>query len=136
MRLREHPECFTEAQKVAEFIFPELAESEDERIRKVIYELVEVQPTAEFIGDVSKDECLTWLKKQKEQKILPPISSGTRYYFDEWLQLQTMPKLWDAFLAGIDFNKKERTPSAEETELNSAAFLEQLGTIILNFKQN
>jgi len=33
----EYPECFTEAQKAAEFIFPELAESEDERIRKDAY---------------------------------------------------------------------------------------------------
>lgn len=28
----EHPECFTEAQKAAEFIFPELKESEDEKV--------------------------------------------------------------------------------------------------------
>ena len=105
-------------------------ESEDEKTRKWLIKMVEefrkANPTnAEHNGNCS--EAIAYLEKQKEQNLLPPISSGTRYYFDEWLQLQTMPKLWDAFLAGIDFNKKERTPSAEETELNSAAFLEQLG---------
>ena len=47
---------------------PELVESEDERIRKVIYELVEAQPTNEFCGEISKDDCLAYLEKQKEQK--------------------------------------------------------------------
>jgi hypothetical protein len=40
--------------------------SEDEKIRETIFELVEAQPTKEFIGDVSKDDCLAWLEKQKD----------------------------------------------------------------------
>ena len=77
-------------------------ESEDEKTRKWLIKMVEefrkANPTnAEHNGNCS--EAIAYLEKQKEQNLLPPISSGTRYYFDEWLQLQTMPKLWDAFLA-------------------------------------
>ena len=50
------------------------------------------------------------LFEQKEQNQLPHTSSGARYYFDEWLKQQPIPKYWDAFLAGIEFNKKEQRP--------------------------
>ena len=33
----EHPECFTEAQKAAEFIFPELKESDDEKMMNQLH---------------------------------------------------------------------------------------------------
>ena len=57
----EHPECFTEAQKTAEFIFPELCESKDERIRKELIEFVKSR------GGF-KQEYIAWLEKQGEQK--------------------------------------------------------------------
>ena len=51
-----------------EFIFPQLRESENERIRKRIrlclYECVH----SDIIRDYERDECLSWLEKQKEQK--------------------------------------------------------------------
>ena len=57
----EHPECFTEAQKAGEFIFPELKESEDESIRKellaVINDLV--------LPDEQQSRFVAWLEKQK-----------------------------------------------------------------------
>ena len=65
-----------------EQIFPELKESEDERIRKEIIESIKNNMSV-----VHKKQCLAYLEKQKEQKPL----------------------------------------STEETELNSIAFLEQLG---------
>lgn len=43
-------------------IFPQLHESEDERIRKSLIELVE-----QFMADERKEKTLSWLKKQKEQ---------------------------------------------------------------------
>ena len=51
---------------VAEMIFPELAESEDERIRK---ELMEMVDRANFDDYEKKKKFISWLEKQKEQKI-------------------------------------------------------------------
>lgn len=63
----EHPECFSEAQKAAEFIFPELKESNDERIRKTIYGWIYTQPTRFFDNGFSKEEMLAWVEKQNKQ---------------------------------------------------------------------
>ena len=59
-------------QKVAA-IFPELAESEDERIRKA---LIEALTVSKSIGELKfrlpepiREECITWLEKQKESSI-------------------------------------------------------------------
>jgi len=62
----EHPECFTEAQKAAEFIFPELKESEDERIKQRIIKLIKM---SNEVGGFAlhkweADEMLAWLEKQ------------------------------------------------------------------------
>ena len=50
--------------KGIEYIFPELKESEDERIRKIIYGWIYTQPSEFFEGGFSKEEMLTWLEKQ------------------------------------------------------------------------
>ena len=50
-----------------EFLFPELKESEDERIRKQV-EQVLIEHDWSVTYGVSKDKCLAWLEKQKEQK--------------------------------------------------------------------
>lgn len=59
----EHPECFTEAQKAAEFVFPELAEGEDERIRKWIIKQIKTYDPSNI-----KDKALAWLERQGEKK--------------------------------------------------------------------
>jgi polyhydroxyalkanoate synthesis regulator phasin len=51
------------SREAAEKIFPELRESEDERIRKSLIGLVE-----QFMADERKEKTLAWLEKQKEQK--------------------------------------------------------------------
>ena len=61
----EHPECFTEAQKAAEFIFPELAESEDEMIRKA---LIRFHKSTIDIDGIKGEDILAWLEKQGKQK--------------------------------------------------------------------
>lgn len=61
----EHPECFTEAQKAGEFIFPELKESEDERIRKDIVEYLKSQGASKRWDF---NTWIAWLEKQGEQK--------------------------------------------------------------------
>lgn len=61
----EHPECFTEAQKAAEFIFPELKESKDEKIKREILELVSIAGNGNQFEEI-KD----WLEKQIEKKTI------------------------------------------------------------------
>lgn len=61
----EHPECFTEAPKAAEFIFPELKESEDERIRRNI--IAALKGEGYYDCDLT-NECIAWVKKQGEHK--------------------------------------------------------------------
>ena len=63
----EHPECFSEAQKAAEFIFPELKESEDERIRKEIIDFLGL-PHPQFVGKRDHEKWIAWLEKQGEKK--------------------------------------------------------------------
>lgn len=60
----EHPECFCEAQRAAEFIFPELKENEDECVKDDIKDVIQ----AAIIPEESKREMLDWLEKQAEQK--------------------------------------------------------------------
>lgn len=69
----EHPECFTEAQKAGEFIFPELRESEDERIRKCLIKglsaMRDIHKHQTFSDDaINIDDAIAWLEKQGEQK--------------------------------------------------------------------
>lgn len=64
---------------VVEFIFPQLAESEDERIRKVI-KLALIASEEELSAfysthNITRKECTDWLERQKEQK--PCEDSGT-----------------------------------------------------------
>ena len=71
----EHPECFCEAQKAAEFIFPELKESEDERIRKAIIAYISHD---QHCG-VSNADMIAWLEKQGIQttdKVEPKFEVG------------------------------------------------------------
>ena len=53
------------AMDIVQYIFPELAESEDERVIRTLYCLVKDH---DWINGASKEECLAWLEKQKEQK--------------------------------------------------------------------
>ena len=76
-------------------IFPELRESEDERIRKDLIVFV-----SQFAPEHLKVEYMAWLEKQKEQNLI----------------MANSPQL-----------KEQKSLSTEETELNSVAFLEQLG---------
>ena len=69
----EHPECFSEAQKAAEFIFPELRESEDERIRKGLIKglsaMRDIHKHQTFSDDaININDAIAWLEKQGEQK--------------------------------------------------------------------
>ena len=60
-----------------ETLIPELRESEDERIRKQLVDIVAFIPEANF-KSASREDCRTYLEKQKEQK---PWKVGENAYF-------------------------------------------------------
>lgn len=72
----EHPECFTEAQKAAEFIFPELKKSDDEKMMNQLHSWMK-----EFGGaEEYTENVYQWIKglleKQGEQRYLTGVDLG------------------------------------------------------------
>ena len=55
-------------QEMTEYIFPELAESDDERIRKSLIDFFGEQCDMSDVNGVYAYEVVAWLEKQKEQK--------------------------------------------------------------------
>ena len=53
----------TEVKNWLEYTFPELKESEDERIRKEIIQFLQL-PHPQFVGKRNYEECIAWLEKQ------------------------------------------------------------------------
>ena len=65
---REHPHGYV-IKDMMEYIFPELAESEDERITRAINNMLPFIPDEAYANNgVTKEGVLNWLEKQKEQK--------------------------------------------------------------------
>ena len=90
-----------------ENLFPELAESEDERMLKC---LISYLHGDEDECDYNIPEMLAWLEKQKEEISAKP---------------EALKKAYEK--SKEDALKEQKPLSIEETELNSIAFLEQLG---------
>ena len=65
----EHP-LQEDSENIAEYIFPELTMSEDERIRKALIEMIHdtTSDECEDCYHVSKESVLAWLEKQGEKK--------------------------------------------------------------------
>ena len=76
----EHPECFSEAQKTAEFIFPELKESEDERIRKSLINFLKSPFVNENITDKKVAPWIAWLEKQGNKSVNIDVESMVSSY--------------------------------------------------------
>ncbi|MBO4924452.1 MAG: hypothetical protein J5382_10080 [Bacteroidales bacterium] len=77
--------------KSLEEIFPEMNESEDERderIRKAIVHLLTVASESYLIDATGfkKEQFLSYLEKQKEQKEIPLMNGDADLYFDNWIQ--------------------------------------------------
>lgn len=61
----------TKIKEAFEFFAPELAESEDEMIRKRLITLIRVLDSSFFTGNnPSKEQCLAYLEKHKEQNLI------------------------------------------------------------------
>lgn len=93
-----------------EYLFPQLAESEDEKARKWIYDFIRNCPneTFEFYGGVGKKAVLAYLEKQKEphytkrnalfdkcvENCDPEIMQRVSDEVDEMLQKEQKPAGW------------------------------------------
>lgn len=71
-----------------EYIFPELQESEDERIRKAILTgLIDCRDAPDLgwsdFGGINIDDCIAWLEKQSEQKTID--NDGPKFHPGDWI---------------------------------------------------
>lgn len=108
----EHPECFTEAQKAAEFIFPELKESEDERMWKLIKKYVHynISDIALNADHITREQLESWFEKQ-----------GTSY---------TKKDVDDAYLESISVAKNEMEKQYEA----DYQIRKDIATFIFNYR--
>ena len=72
-----------------EYIFPELKESEDERIRRAIYnalKYLESELSWDFLDDVDILDAYEWLEKQDEQKLTEITKEEIINKAYEWIE--------------------------------------------------
>ena len=82
-------------------IIPQLAESEDERIRKGLIKLLTVASEAYLVEStgIKKDSYLAWLEKQKEQK---PVSFSCGHENDKPAEWKPQPESLEALMYAIE----------------------------------
>ena len=80
-------------------VFPELEETEDERIRKYLIDGIKhlSEKSSFFTAEVSKGKVIAWLEKQKEQKpvntIVEDLPKGEDYGIDSlWHAIQILER--------------------------------------------
>ena len=112
------------------FLIPELAESEDERIRKwLIHEIEAIYVTDGIVKNENADKALAWLEKQKEQKEIPLMNGDADLYFDEWNQQNQNPTKRQCFEEGMRYAQKlqkEQKPVEPSGKLSRQDYLYQL----------
>ena len=90
-------------------IFPELAESGDERVRKNCIHFLELQKE-HHASTVEIDECIAWLEKQGEQKSVDEIEP--KFNLNDWVvtdkgdtvQIGAVNNGYYTLYNGMDFN--------------------------------
>jgi adenylate kinase family enzyme len=95
-----------------ENLFPELAESEDEKIRKHLIDCVtRTIPEADAFKEISKEQILAWLEKQE----------GCEYIKKDWLEHIKQSWYKEGFIDG-----KYSGGTSKERTINDAATLKEL----------
>ena len=118
----------TKIKEAFEFFAPELAGSEDERIRRTLVEYFGPKVQLDFVGGVPIQRIRDWLEKQKE----PVVDKEGMYYYlgGKFIYCgcpATEENPYDFAKSQQEKRKEQKPLSTEETELNSIAFLEQMG---------
>ena len=80
-KLHDNPGTQAWLKEILEKEFPELAESEDERIRQLLVRFVKYDMDDNYSDEFSKEQCIAYLEKQKEQKPVECIPDSVK--FDE-----------------------------------------------------
>lgn len=83
-------------------IFPELRESEDERIRKALYKMAKVPRKEIYEAEgITKEQAFAWLEKQKERGPLTKEEEYILHRIIEYLEDETCPSEWISLLHDI-----------------------------------
>lgn len=124
--------------KTCEVIFPELKESEDERIRKALINKIKCLDEEEskegysfYAGDYTADDCIAWLEKQGEQK--PNVCDGCNNVKgcvvcvdgSEWAHIEELNPAWseedeERLSDAIFFVREYQIPTRDKRLLNAA----------------
>ena len=96
-----------ETMEVLKALAPELKESEDERIRKSIIDVIQ---RAGFISSEYKYEAIAWLEKQKEQK-------DYRKLYEDIAQSEWFKKAYVGKSLGEEFEQKEQKLNHDKEKL-------------------
>ena len=119
-KAKAYDEAIRKAQDVShtsEFIkitdlFPQLAESKDERIREFLIGILS-QGTWRKEWPFSPNEVVAYLERQKESQELPLMNGDADLYFDTWRQEVPVPTFKQCFEEGMRYAKrlqKEQKP--------------------------
>lgn len=84
------------------YIFPELKESEDERIRKAIFKSLSKKDARDVLlaNGIQVSDALSWLEKQSEQKPidyneeLKKCRENPLYFFDKYVKTKEQKPAW------------------------------------------
>lgn len=118
-------------------VFPELKESEDERIRKFLVELVSNDKANNYNGlykdrGVRFDDVLSYLEKQKEQKPIPSLDRGDEIILKAICEeLKDAPGWVERIEGWYSLAKDAQQPAewSEEDEKMHQAILQDLANI-------
>lgn len=106
----EHP-LQEDSSNIVEYIFPELQESKDERIRKEIIETFKNLGDGKIPVDINYADIFTWLEKQE----------GCEYIKKDWLEHIKQSWYKEGFIDG-----KYSGGTSKEWTINDAATLKEL----------
>lgn len=126
------------SQEVAEKYFPELKESEDERIRQLLLRFVEYDMPDNYSDDFRKEDCLVWLKKQGEQKsadkVEPKFKVGDRirYKHDGYNRYKIEGIGADYYVNGFGQRMDMSYTDANFEIINKPAWSEEDETVLNN----
>ena len=80
VRATQRWECGDITREILEYVFPELKESEDERIRKMI---INTLNRDKILTEDEAHDCVTWIEKQGDKK--PTDKVEPKFKVGEWI---------------------------------------------------